>query len=318
MKQSDGRASRPDTDAEDAAAGLPISEACVAFRQAGRRYGRSWALRPTSFALWPGRILGVVGPNGAGKTTLLSLALGLLRPTSGEVVTSRALQARGGAGFGAVLDQDGLLLRASARANLRQWGALLRVDGPDDVERALGEVGLEGVGERRVGQFSLGMRRRLALARALLAKPSVLVLDEPANGLDPSGVRALRHLMRERAADGTAIMLSSHSLSEVDELCDQIVYLDSGHVTGSWTADDPRWWRIRVAAREADRSAAVLANEAVQARPEGADQLYVRHGPSIVDVLTTLRDHGVEVCSVTDVGRDLERPFRGSVRQWEA
>ncbi|MGQ0573141.1 MAG: ATP-binding cassette domain-containing protein [Pseudonocardia sp.] len=290
------------------------AEPVLSLREVGRRYGRRLALGPTSLEVRAGRIVGVVGPNGAGKSTLLLLALGVLAPTGGAVVLAERVARRRGAGVGAVLERDGLLPQLSAEATLRHWGPLVGVRDPGRIGEVLQDVGLDQAGDQRVATFSLGMRRRLALARALLGRPDLLVLDEPANGLDPRGVLALRQLLRRRADDGAAVILSSHSLADVDELCDEIVYLDRGEIRLRWREDAPSWWSCDIgdiggASRE--RASAVLRDAGATVEFDDAtERLLVRQDIALVEVLAGLRDAGVEVLSVADLGRDLHRPFR--------
>lgn len=276
-----------------------------------RRYRRRSALLPTTLEVSAGRIVGVVGPNGAGKSTLLLLALGILAPTAGEVVLAEHVVRRRGAGVGAVLERDGLLPQLAAAATLRHWAPLVGGADEDRICAVLRDVGLDGVGSQRVGTFSLGMRRRLALARALLGRPDLLVLDEPANGLDPRGVIALGRLLRSRVEDGAAVILSSHSLGDIDELCDDIVYLDRGEVRLVWGADDPTWWSCDVGSASRLRASTVLTEAGATVEVDDATaRLLVRQDASLVEVLTRLRAAGVDVVSVADLGRDLQRPFR--------
>lgn len=283
-----------------------VEEAPLFLDGVSKRYGRRLALRSITLQLTPARIVGVVGPNGAGKTTLLGIALGILQPTSGTVT-------RKSTRIGAVLERDGLLPGPSAEATLRQWAPLVRAN-PERVVEVLTEVGLQDVSTQRVGTFSQGMRRRLALARALLGHPEVLILDEPGNGLDPSGLIALHTLLRKEAAAGAAIVLSSHAIGEVDELCDDIVFLEGGEVVERWDRKASRWWRCTVPSSQVAKAAEVLGESAV---PDvGEDSVLVRQDVPLLDVLHRLEAAGIETNSVTDLGRDLQRPFRSADRGW--
>jgi ABC-type multidrug transport system ATPase subunit len=284
--------------------------------EVGRRYGRRWALHPTSLDLRPGRILGVVGPNGAGKTTLLSIALGVLSPSTGTVRHISRRSAESTPRIGAVLELDGLLPGLSAVQNLRQWGSLVGITDDAVVGRALADVGLDAVGKQKVRTFSLGMRRRLALARALLADPELLILDEPSNGLDPSGVATFGKLLRGRAASGLAVILSSHSLENVDNLCDDVVYLSDGRIELKWDQADARWWRIEVAPGETELGLKALAAAHIEAEAETGAEVLVRQAQSLGAVFGSLEKEGVQVRQVTDLGRDLARPFRAAGRGW--
>ncbi|HEU5426303.1 MAG TPA: ATP-binding cassette domain-containing protein [Actinocrinis sp.] len=185
----------------------------------------------------PGQIHGLVGPNGAGKTTLLGLLLGLAVADEGRLEilgtpVGRAPAApEGVAGF---VDGPGLYPALTARQNLAALARLRRRDtritGHDDVAAALDQVGLTDVADDKVRGFSLGMRQRLGLAAALLAKPRLLVLDEPSNGLDPAGKKHIRGVLSRLAADGTAVVLSSHRMDDLEALCSEVTILAAGRV----------------------------------------------------------------------------------------
>jgi ABC-2 type transport system ATP-binding protein len=198
-----------------------------------KRFGGVVAVDDLSFAVEPGRITGFLGPNGAGKTTTLRMLLGLVRPTSGRALVDGvpyADLARPRTVLGAVLEADGFHPGRRGRDHLRVLAAAAGI-GADRIEEVLDLVGLADAADRRVGGYSLGMRQRLALGGALLADPAVLVLDEPANGLDPEGVawlrQGLRHLAGER---GKTVIMSSHLLSEVAQTVDDVVVVAGGRL----------------------------------------------------------------------------------------
>jgi ABC-2 type transport system ATP-binding protein len=197
-----------------------------------KRYGPVTAVNGLSFEVQPGTVTGFLGPNGAGKTTTLRALLGLVTPDEGTAtvngLTYRALPEP--------LHQVGAMLEASschpgrtARAHLRIQALAAEAD-TSRVDDVLDLVGLADAGNRRVGGFSLGMRQRLGLATALLADPEVLILDEPANGLDPEGVRWLRGLLRGFAEEGGTVLVSSHLLAEVSQTVDSVVIIDHGRL----------------------------------------------------------------------------------------
>lgn len=195
-----------------------------------KRYGSIAAVDDISFAIEPGRVTGFLGPNGAGKTTTMSCLLGLAAPTSGiaRIMGDRFCQLDHPARtVGAVLGVDGLHPGRSGRGHLRVLAAAAGLD-PGRVDVVLDRVGLSEAADRRVRGWSLGMRQRLGLAAALLGDPSILVLDEPANGLDPAGMRDLRRLLRRFADDGGTVLLSSHVLSEVAQVADDLIVVGHG------------------------------------------------------------------------------------------
>jgi len=192
--------------------------AAVEIRDLSKHFGAVAAVNHLSFDIEPGRVTGFLGPNGAGKSTTLRALLGLVQPSSGAA-TFGGLRYdeldEPSARVGAVLEDASFHPGRSARNHLR----VLAITGnhpPHRVEEVLSAVGLSDAADRRVKGYSMGMRQRLAIAAALLGDPQVLMLDEPNNGLDPPGIIWLRGLMREQAANGRTVLISSHVLAEVD------------------------------------------------------------------------------------------------------
>jgi len=195
-------------------------------------FGAVAAVDGLSFTVRPGTVTGFLGPNGAGKTTTLRMLLGLVRPDGGSALIN-------GVPYrdlpeplhevGAVLEASSFHPGRTAHAHLRIQAIAADVD-PSRVEDVLSLVDLAAAAGRRIGGFSLGMRQRLGLATALLADPDILILDEPANGLDPEGVRWLRDLLRGFAAEGGTVLVSSHLLAEVAQTVDSVVIIQRGRL----------------------------------------------------------------------------------------
>jgi ABC-2 type transport system ATP-binding protein len=205
-----------------------------------KRYGTLTAVAGLSFTVRAGAVTGFLGPNGAGKTTALKMIVGLARPTAGRAlingipVASAAADARR---LGVYIEPCGAHPGRSGRDHLRSLAALaaLPLGRADEV---LAVVGLQHAAGRRVRTYSTGMRQRLGLASALLGDPEILVLDEPLNGLDPQGIRWLRTLLRERAARGGMVLLSSHVLSDAAQTVDDVVVIDKGRLVRQGSIDD--------------------------------------------------------------------------------
>ncbi|MFZ3565562.1 ABC transporter ATP-binding protein [Streptomyces sp. BH097] len=200
-------------------------------------FGNVIALDGVDLDLARGRIHGLAGPNGAGKTTLLGLLLGLAVPDAGSLEVLGAPAGRtlaAPAGVAGFVDGPGLYPTLTARQNL---AALARLRGLDarsaPVDDTLDEVGLREVADERVRGFSLGMRQRLGLAAALLTEPRLLILDEPSNGLDPAGTRHVHRVLHRLAAAGTAVVLSSHRMDDLEALCSEVTILATGRVVFS-------------------------------------------------------------------------------------
>ena len=207
---------------------MPVIEVCGLTK----RFGPVLAVDRLSFAVEPGEVVGFLGPNGAGKTTTLRMLLGLVRPDAGTATIN-------GSSYpdlpeplhqvGAVLEASSFHPGRTARNHLRLQALAGQAD-PSRIDDVLELTGLTDAADRRVGGFSLGMRQRLGLATALLTDPELLILDEPANGLDPEGVRWLRDLLRGMAAEGATVLVSSHILAEVAHTVDSVVILDRGRL----------------------------------------------------------------------------------------
>jgi ABC-2 type transport system ATP-binding protein len=243
-----------------------------------KRFGEVVAVDDLSFEVDQGTVVGFLGPNGAGKTTTLRMLLGLVTPTSGTAkIDGRPYRelADPVRHVGAVLEASSFHPGRSARNHLRvvATAAGLPLARADQV---LAQVGLVGAARRRVGGFSLGMRQRLGLATALLGDPAVLILDEPANGLDPEGVHWLRGLLRQLADQGRTVLVSSHVLAEVAQTVDQVVIIAAGRLVtqstlAALTARTDQLVRVRTPQTDALRS--LLTAQGIQAHSEGADQL---------------------------------------------
>lgn len=253
-------------------------------RNLTKRYGRTVAVDDLSFTVEPGLVTGFLGPNGSGKTTTMRALLGLLRPSSGAalvdgqppVAMSDPLRT-----VGAALEATAFHPGRSGRNHLRTLAAAAGVPN-SRVEEVLEMVELTGAAKRRVKGYSLGMRQRLALAAALLGEPRILILDEPANGLDPQGMRWLRDLLRDQAAGGRTVLVSSHLLSEVAQTAEQLVVIRKGKLVAQtslaeFTAGTGGKLRVR-AARQDELAAGLTEQGATVEREDG--------GALLVDGLT--------------------------------
>ena len=254
--------------------------AAISVQGLTKRFGDVLAVDRLDFEVDPGTVTGFLGPNGAGKTTTLRMLLGLVAPTSGRATVGgrpyREL-ADPARRVGAVLEASGFHPGRTARDHLR---VLATAGGlaPGRVDEVLEQTGLAAAARRRVGGFSLGMRQRLGLAAALLGDPEVLILDEPANGLDPEGVRWLRGLVRGLADQGRTVLVSSHVLAEVAQTVDQVVIIDRGRLVAhstlaALTAGADRAVRVRTPQPETLRDLLVARGATVTL--DGPGQLVV-------------------------------------------
>jgi ABC-2 type transport system ATP-binding protein len=199
-----------------------------------KRFGERTAVDRVELRVPRGSAFGYLGPNGAGKTTLIRMLLGLTRPSAGSMrLLDRPLPAERAAALarvGAIVEEPHFLTYLTGRENLQVVAAAREPAAGRRIGPALARVGLGARADDRVATYSQGMRQRLGVARALLADPELLILDEPMNGLDPAGILEMREMMRALVAEGRTVLLSSHLLDEVEKVCDQVAIVDRGRI----------------------------------------------------------------------------------------
>jgi ABC-type multidrug transport system ATPase subunit len=286
-----------------------------------KRYGDRLAVDSVSLTVRRGEVYGFLGPNGAGKTTTLRMVLGLVRPTSGRATVLGEPPGTPGvvARVGALVEGPGFYPYLSGRDNLR---VMARYRGVDDraVDAALDRVDLRARGRDRYSRYSLGMKQRLGVASALLGDPDLLVLDEPTNGLDPAGMADMRALLVDVAAGGQTVVLSSHLLTEVQEVCDRVGVIADGRLLTEGTVAELRGaTAVQLRARPLDRALAVAmrvsgddAVEIVRGGVHGEEDeaLRVHAAPELIPQLTReLVTEGIDVLEVRIVERSLEEVF---------
>ena len=252
-----------------------------------KRYGDFAAVDDVSFICRPGTVTGFLGPNGAGKSTTLRMMTGLTPPTAGGVtIDGRPYADHPNPGhlIGVMLDASAQHPGRTGLETLRLTGRLLGVN-RSRADEMLEQVGLAHAAKRLVGTYSLGMRQRLGIANSLMGDPAVLILDEPANGMDPEGIRWMRHLLRDFADRGGTVLLSSHLLAEVQATVDRLVVINKGRVAADDSLD------------------ALLAGEGAIVR--GLDSSQLAHALERAGFTVVAGDDGAlrVGASTTDVGR---------------
>ena len=247
----------------------------IELRGLTKRYGATAAVDDLTATVAPGVVTGFLGPNGAGKSTTMRLILGLDRPTAGTAtIDGRAYRSlrRPLHQVGALLDARALAPSRSVRAHLR-WIAAANGIARSRVEAVLGQVGLDGVADRRAGTLSLGMCQRLGIAAALLGDPPVLLFDEPVNGLDPEGIRWVRTLMRELAGQGRTVLVSSHLLAEMADTADALLVIGRGRLVAATSVADfvagAAGAAVRVRSPQRDRLRAALTEAGIGVADDG-------------------------------------------------
>lgn len=279
-----------------------------------RRFGQRTAVGDLSLSVKEGDVYGFLGPNGAGKTTAIRCILGLIRPSSGEVtIFGEQDPIRQRAFVGAMVETPAFHRWMTAEDNLARAAAFSGI-GKAGIGAALERVGLTGRGRDRVGSYSLGMRQRLGIARALLSKPKLLILDEPTNGLDPRGMKEVRDLLAALARDeGITIFISSHLLAEVEQLCTRVGILEHGRLIAEGTPEElaGRQKVAEVGATDRDALQAALARMSIKVLSDGEQgRLRVSLASlSAADLNRRLLDEGIQVNALIPGGRSLEDLF---------
>ncbi|MEV6602589.1 ABC transporter ATP-binding protein [Kutzneria sp. NPDC051319] len=279
-----------------------------------KQFGPITAVNNLSFTVEPGSVTGFLGPNGAGKTTTLRMLLGLVRPTAGgSTINGLPFDQLGNPGrvVGAVLEAQGFHPTRTARNHLRVYAAAMGV--PDQrADQVLELVGLSEVSRRGAGGFSLGMKQRLALATALLGDPQVLVLDEPANGLDPEGIAWLRTFLQSFARTGRTVLISSHLLAEVEQTVDQVVIISRGQTVYYGSLDYLRQsQQSRVLVQAADPQALVVKLQeagvnAIEQTPDGRLAITGVDRKTVADLAMAA---GIALYDIQQETVDLEQLF---------
>src|SRR5215813_11833149 len=285
-----------------------------------KRFGDRVAVADVSFELEAGEILGFLGPNGAGKTTTIRMLVGLARPDAGRVrifgsdLSRHFVEAM--KHVGSIVESPDLYRYLSGRENLMHFSRMLPDGASARIEELARLVNLEERLDEKVSSYSLGMRQRLGIAQALLGAPDLLILDEPANGLDPAGIREIRRLVRLLAAErGIAVFVSSHLLSEVEQMCDRVTIIHRGKAlatgpvrelldrsSSGWTR-----WRVRPVERAIESLAPFSEGPPTSVEEETVDARIPRDRvPAAVEALAR---QSIQIYSVEPRGSSLEEVF---------
>lgn len=284
--------------------------------QLTKRYGQILAVDRLDLSVDEGIVFGFLGPNGAGKSTTMKMLLGLVRPTAGRASIlgrdCQSVEAREAGLVGAAVEEPALYPYLSGRRNLlllcRLSGA-----GADEVNWALEKVGLGDVADRKVGEYSHGMRQRLGIAAALVPRPRVLILDEPASGLDPAGLREVRDLLKGLRDEGLTVLLSSHLLYEVQMTCSHVGLMFAGRMVAAGPVEEllgEETATVRVEVDRPDVAVAVLAAHGASAEPARDGTVTLRAArDDLPDVVATLVQAGLRVYSVIPRERTLEELY---------
>ncbi|HEX9163924.1 MAG TPA: ABC transporter ATP-binding protein [Thermoanaerobaculia bacterium] len=267
-----------------------------------------------SFDVNAGEVFGFLGPNGAGKTTTIRMLVGLIKPTAGDVEIcghdirrefEEAMRC-----VGCIVENPDLYRFMNGRENLEHFARMLGVKN-NEIERVAAIVNMDHRLDQRVGTYSLGMRQRLGIAQALLGRPRLLILDEPANGLDPAGIREIRELLRNLASEGLAVFVSSHLLGEVEVMCDRVAIIHKGRLLQTGTVQEliasQRSMEFRVG--DVSRAAEVAQQNGFAAVADG-DRIFVAIDESEAPpLIAALARNGIEIFHAGQRTQRLEDLF---------
>jgi ABC-2 type transport system ATP-binding protein len=285
-----------------------------------KRYGEIVAVDDVDLTVEAGDVFGYLGPNGAGKTTSLRMMLGLIRPTAGSArlfgrdpLTDGAKALEGVAGF---VEGPRFYPYLSGRKNLRLLADFDEPSSRSRIDEVLEVVELRDRAKDRVGGYSHGMRQRLGIAASLLRQPRLLLLDEPATGLDPAGMRDMRDLIRRLASEGITILLSSHLLNEVEDLCNRVAIIRKGRIVyqgelGELLATATTGYRLRT--REPERARTICLNQAgiESVRADGDELLFGADEDAVAALSIALGQARVPVTALVPETQSLEELFLG-------
>jgi ABC-2 type transport system ATP-binding protein len=293
----------------------------VQTRGLSKRYGRVRAVADLNLTVRRGWIFGFLGPNGAGKSTTVRMLTGLLRPTAGEaevlgVPLNERLSLRGR--VGALIEEPAFYPHLTAWRNLTLLTSLSGGCSRGEIAETLETVGLAGAANRRVGEFSHGMRQRLGIAQALLPRPELLILDEPASGLDPEGLADVRVLLLRLQEEGMTIFLSSHLLPEVEQTCTHVAVVTNGQVVAEGEVGETLRGlkpKTRLVVDDGEKALKVLAGVAgVEAEQVDRQTIEVAGGAESAELNELLVREGVRVSEITPSRRSLESFYMDTVR----
>jgi len=299
-----------------------VSEPLVELDGLSKHFGAIKALNDLSLTVPEGTVCGLLGPNGSGKTTAIKVLLGLSRPTAGSARLLGRTAADGG--FRSAIHQTGSLIegpalygRATARQNMRIQA---RARGLDDGEARITElldlVGLTERADSKARTFSLGMKQRLGLALALIGDPRLVILDEPTNGLDPSGIVEIRELIKDLPQRGVTVLVSSHLLAEVQLMCDRVTIINRGKLIVDGTLDEvlaatgaADGHLVKVDPAESDAAVAALSAAGFAASSSQPGAIAVDGGRAGADITRALAGQGIYLSELRGSGADLESVF---------
>lgn len=283
-----------------------------------KRYGKKLSVKEVGLKVRPGCVYGFLGPNGAGKSTTMKMLLGLVKPTEGEIrMFGKEISARNRISMlkntGSLIESPSYYGHLSGRENLKIVQTLKNVP-EEEIDEVLAVVRLEGQQQKKVREYSLGMKQRLGLAASLLGKPKLLLLDEPTNGLDPAGIQEMRELIADLPGNyGMTVMVSSHLLSEIDQMATDVGIIHQGKLIyqgGLQKLHDQAKSSIHIRTLNKETAVRILEEHGVVCQLEGEELVFAEHEDArIAKLVTLLAAHGAQVTRVMEQQKSLEEIF---------
>lgn len=298
-----------------------MSETAMELIDVKKQIGKKEIIKGLTFSIRKGEVFGFIGPNGAGKTTTIRMMVGLMKLSSGEIrICGKSIQSEykeAARHIGAIVENPELYPFMTGLQNLKHFARMMPGVTEQRIKEVIELVGLEKVVNEKVGKYSLGMRQRIGIAQALLHKPSVLILDEPTNGLDPAGIREIREHVRKLAkVENVAVIISSHLLSEIELMCDRIGLIKNGEmvavesVKGNENTQEAAQQDIILEVEPVDKARALLfAQHQIEAAADGATLRFKGMRDDIPLIIETLVKEHIAVYQVSSGKATLEDKF---------
>ena len=296
-----------------------MSEAAMELVDVRKTIGKKEIIKGLSFTIQKGEVFGFIGPNGAGKTTTIRMMVGLMKLTDGDVLIQgnsiKSNYKEAVREVGAIVENPEMYPFMTGEQNLSHYARMIPGITKDRIKEVVEIVGLDKAMKEKVGRYSLGMRQRLGIAQALLHKPSILILDEPTNGLDPAGIREIRRYIRKLAEENNvAVIISSHLLSEIELMCDRIGIIKNGELVATQQVHEnvatDNLMQVKIEVSPSEKAIEILKTEfKIQAALEGANLLFQLEKEKIPEVINVFVKHDISVYQVSITKASLEDKF---------
>ena len=296
-------------------------KAALSIKNITKIYGKKRAADGVTFDIFPGEIFGFLGPNGAGKTTVIKSVLGFIFPDEGEVFingyNTKTDYEKAMSSVGGIVENPEMYLNLSARQNIEMYARLHGNIGKERIDEVLATVGLSARAKDLIKKYSLGMKQRIGLAQAMVHKPKLLILDEPTNGLDPTGIHQLRDILKKYAhEEGAAVMVSSHILSEMQLLCDRVGIINNGKLISVCSMEELNRQmnptsRYSIKVSDTEQAARLLTEKGSVKEIETADDIISAdiEEEQIASIVRLLVTNDVDISEVRKIESSLEDIF---------